>query len=700
MGSFYTNVQVRTQGHQTAASDAVARALRDWIAGQGYQPTSKESDADRSVAIVVGEGWISVYDQGTEDQDLDLLEALACRLSQAAGMPAVGILVHDSDMLELRLCAQGQVRDRYSSWPDYFEDQSAQQKERVAGQPQTWSQAIDTLDQVALETVFQGDDRGAERVLRRVTELLGMKPERTMVGHRYLPALEHIIGGERAVVLHFRLIDHPQVETVDEGPPAFTLLTGAPAGELGVGDPLHLMLSVAATGGAGRGVVVTVRGSAVASRIVEIHHVQIRGTRPGGGALCEAKAAVQNGLAELDFDLPGVPKDALSSAGFVGMPSGAMATAVHAAGMANSMLILEGRVLSQGHGELEVSIAPLDNPNEGGRVTTLDLTATKPPRRPRKALELDAPESQMPGWVQAHSKLLRTMETPRYLFALIALGVEQRSSTAIVTEAFERWNKLMLSRGSSKTLRTTCISKQASKPAMGELRSSGLGSSEAWKQLTDAFGSCMMISASSGGRGALQALPGWPGAEVDEFLGRETTPTTRYGFSLHAPPARHPGPPGEISPHVGLWMELGGSPVDGARPMEEALATIVDDLVARGEAPQAAIGRWSWTPDHSVEMIPYEQCCGIHGQVTTRQAWVRTYLRLVTPRLWLGPTLWERLESRDRLDTVAEARPVGAARQLVLRDGRTLDDLEEALDPLLPTRDCYRAHMASLYRGS
>jgi hypothetical protein len=51
--------------------------------------------------------FLPVYDEATEDQDLARLEALAARLSGVLDTVAVGVLVHDSDALEIRLAARG-----------------------------------------------------------------------------------------------------------------------------------------------------------------------------------------------------------------------------------------------------------------------------------------------------------------------------------------------------------------------------------------------------------------------------------------------------------------------------------------------------------------------------------------------------------------------------------------------------------------
>ncbi len=107
MGSFFTNVQVRTRDAARAIEALRAIAKKD-----GLVATDDASGADRTMLVLAEGDWISVYDEGCEGQNQDALDALAAALSKKTRGPAVTILVHDSDVLELRLFRDGKRIDR------------------------------------------------------------------------------------------------------------------------------------------------------------------------------------------------------------------------------------------------------------------------------------------------------------------------------------------------------------------------------------------------------------------------------------------------------------------------------------------------------------------------------------------------------------------------------------------------------------
>ena len=66
---------------------------------------------------------------------------------------------------------------------------------------------------------------------------------------------------------------------------------------------------------------------------------------------------------------------------------------------------------------------------------------------------------------------------------------------------------------------------------------------------------------------------------------------------------------------------------------------------------------------------------------------------MVTPHMWVGRALIEQVD-RAALDRVALVTEANDAFKIALREGRTLDDLELALLPILPV-ESVRIHASS-----
>ena len=100
MGAFYVNYTVRS-----ADQKAVARAL-----------------AGRSAYVSPPTGGaVVVFEQASEEQDVDVVRELGEQLAKATRAPVLAVLDHDDDMLWYGLFEGGRCTDEYSSAPGYFD---------------------------------------------------------------------------------------------------------------------------------------------------------------------------------------------------------------------------------------------------------------------------------------------------------------------------------------------------------------------------------------------------------------------------------------------------------------------------------------------------------------------------------------------------------------------------------------------------
>ena len=100
MGSFYTNITLRTTDRQR-----VADLLRSGRRQAYVSPPSN--------------GCTVVFDRECDDQDTKVLNRLASSLSKQLGCPALAVLIHDDDVLFYTLHDGGRLVDEYNSTPAF-----------------------------------------------------------------------------------------------------------------------------------------------------------------------------------------------------------------------------------------------------------------------------------------------------------------------------------------------------------------------------------------------------------------------------------------------------------------------------------------------------------------------------------------------------------------------------------------------------
>src|SRR5438874_2591578 len=102
MGAFFTNYQLRTED-----SSAVANAVKPLASPRAYVSPPKN-------------GWVTVYEEKSDEQDDAVLRKIAMALSRSLKTAVFAFLVHDSDVLMYWLYNNGQIVDEFNSAPDYF----------------------------------------------------------------------------------------------------------------------------------------------------------------------------------------------------------------------------------------------------------------------------------------------------------------------------------------------------------------------------------------------------------------------------------------------------------------------------------------------------------------------------------------------------------------------------------------------------
>jgi hypothetical protein len=167
MGAFVANLHVRTDQRDAIRQNLTQLGVSD------YRLTAPQR------------GWISIYERQASTQDEAWIEHLARELSSRLKSPCVAFLVHDSDIARYWLCDNGQLLDEYNSIPDYFDQASAAERQRLRGQSDVFLRYCQpTVTRSQVEQVLRTDVTFAEDTVRQLAEFLGIEPDRTLEDFR------------------------------------------------------------------------------------------------------------------------------------------------------------------------------------------------------------------------------------------------------------------------------------------------------------------------------------------------------------------------------------------------------------------------------------------------------------------------------------------------------------------------------------
>jgi hypothetical protein len=174
MGAFFTNCNVRTT--DTAKC---ARLL-------------KSSSGLRAILTDSKKGWVTVYDEESESQGIEILRRLAKKLSAELKTVAIGVLVHDSDIFQYLFYENGELVDQFDSKPDYFGPVSEAQRKEWRGDfgkllpYAAKGTALADFKRAAKKECVVEEERAGE-----FSKLLGMDPSRATTGFKYLQETQH-----------------------------------------------------------------------------------------------------------------------------------------------------------------------------------------------------------------------------------------------------------------------------------------------------------------------------------------------------------------------------------------------------------------------------------------------------------------------------------------------------------------------------
>jgi hypothetical protein len=659
MGAFITAVHAKTgTGHNP---ESLTSAIAELMAKSGFDVVD-DGEADRTVVIVGpgADGWISIYDEGTEGQDERELVALAQLASKVTGAPAITVLVHDSDVLQLGLFESGRRKDAINTFPGYFGERAPDPK-KTRGQPKRWQKLLTPGSIDALSKVLAEEKLFAERTLADVAELIGLPIQRATVGYNYLREVD-TAEWPSMCRLRFRLRERPPWEQRATGP---TVLAsrgyGAVAHDFAVGDQLRVGATAHNRGGASTGLDIIAFGDAIARGLVAVDRFELLIGPPQHNRhrLLQATETTSADGARMFM---ATLEDAALPAGVVGDMSTLHAAAhghdfrrvLEAMNAGQVHVNVVGRVLRPGEGDLDVALVPRAH-REGEDVSTYPLRIAAPLFRPLRAS------------ANAQSHILKPLTEGRTTFAMILFPSR---SAAAVAHAESALRTLVALCAPPSLTHTTFFRDAERRPRTATVRTEGFFASATWKKLVEAMTSENVVDVATD-----QA-----GGAMRRHVGFGTPAAVGCGMTFGSTLIAHEGL--ELVTGLGVWLDT----KEDRSEIEKALTRIVDDAFAIG-ALQAAMGVGGWGPSAGVAHLVYETACGIHGDVPCSLDWCTRYLRQTgNLHTWLGAPLRKHLSAPPPAGVTVHELGAGV-RLSIPRTDDAWRVLEQWLAPLLPTAD-------------
>ncbi|MDR2706832.1 MAG: hypothetical protein LBC02_13715 [Planctomycetaceae bacterium] len=158
MGTFFDSIHIRCE-----QIEALVDRMSDWAKGRFSYILTPPSD-----------GWISLFldENGIMIDDID--DEICLKLSQYCNSLVLKIKEHDSDVFYYTCFFNGNVIDSFDSCPDYFENVTNDEKNKLHGKPERWVDLLgfsvevnelrEVLDLMQSDLLCEND--GPERFVR------------------------------------------------------------------------------------------------------------------------------------------------------------------------------------------------------------------------------------------------------------------------------------------------------------------------------------------------------------------------------------------------------------------------------------------------------------------------------------------------------------------------------------------------------
>ncbi|WP_336789873.1 hypothetical protein [Paenibacillus sp. MMO-177] len=263
MGSSFANIQLKAA--EALSVEQMRQAITELMENNLFEKV--EEPGDRSI-VISWDGtspWVTIYDEFSDEGDLDLLDALAQSLSWKLGTLAVSNLVHDSDLLYMKLFSQGKSLDIFVNDVDRYNELTESKRKRQ-GVPSKWASLAEEISKEEVTRIWGEETVFAEDTLWELSKLYSWNTDRSCTGFKYK---KDAGWGEGDNVLHFR-DNNPAGKLFGEnGPTRLELVSYQPYLDCSTKSEETTYFSYANTGQSAVGISIMMWGSAISGNCLE-----------------------------------------------------------------------------------------------------------------------------------------------------------------------------------------------------------------------------------------------------------------------------------------------------------------------------------------------------------------------------------------------------------------------------------------------
>lgn len=647
---------------------------------QGLREATDDEAPDRTVIVGPSGPWIAVYDEATESQDTRLLETLAKALSKSCDTHAVTVLVHDSDVLDLRLLARGARVDQYCRGAESLGPVTASRKRAIRGKPEAWIPVLAPGKSTAqLEDLMNTEWSFAELALDAWATALGIDAAQFRVGFNYLQ--EEGLEGQTSLRFCKAIADVPlsgDAQLTDGFPPSFVF----PPIETAMGGTHFPSVSLHNRGITTTGVRVELSGDAVRRGLLRMDRVRTAWRAEGKHVISSAALERLEAPAQCTPEGSWTVELPLQPLAYAPTPRGNSPAEWTKDIHRGFSVMPEVTFLQAGEGEVVVRVIPLAYPS-CAFTRSFHVTVHPAPRKPLKV------EKSHPG--------LLDLERPYFLIAMVCFSEATERTRLAAARGMEKWLRLVNRDEAFFTGTRAAPGKRASAVSVSKTE---IPDGKAWKKITELlleYGITRLECHPLAEEAAKHKMT------TDDF---ERAVQRQHGSKGLSMAGGHgvvferaqvtEGDDAGVAPSLTVWT----STVAGMHPrlaiLHERLNEWVESVVADAPVHQAFRAEWNWKPLLSASPTLYEQQHGVDSRAVTLHAWNARHLRALGSAMWLSESLAARIDLAA-LGHVAQVSRTGALLKVV-PDASRLDLVERALELLLP--DAKESHALGKMDGA